>query len=345
MKTIIKTGLATILSLSLVACSSPTTPTTEPTTNTTEDTTTQTTGTSVQFAVVYGAPHGTRGFGSAAVVINAEDGTIIDAFIDEYQYMDVTAEGVVGVPNSDGTFGEGAVEGMVLGSKRVNTTYYSAAMTENAGATVAIDANFDAIQDYAKGKTADELLGYNADTDTVTGATLADTAGYLALIAQAATEAAASTTYAVTSTTDVTIGEAEYAAHGDRGFALVADVLEGDTIVVTYIDEFQYFDSTADVTPVPNGDVADGLAGSFAEGMVLGSKLINSEYYSQQMAENGGATVALADNFKAIEDYAAGKTVTELTGFSADTDTVTGATLADTAGYIAAIANAATNSK
>lgn len=58
-----------------------------------------------------------------------------------------------------------------------------------SGATVTLGANFDAIQNYAVGKTIDEIeataSGENA-VDAVSGATLVDTAGYLATILAAA---------------------------------------------------------------------------------------------------------------------------------------------------------------
>lgn len=60
-----------------------------------------------------------------------------------------------------------------------------------AGSTVTLGANFDAIQNYAVGKTIDEIeataSGENA-VDAVSGATLVDTAGYLATILAAAQE-------------------------------------------------------------------------------------------------------------------------------------------------------------
>ena len=60
-----------------------------------------------------------------------------------------------------------------------------------SGATVTLGANFDAIQNYAVGKTIDEIeataSGENA-VDAVSGATLVDTAGYLATILAAAQE-------------------------------------------------------------------------------------------------------------------------------------------------------------
>ena len=100
-------------------------------------------------------------------------------------------DGVSGATvTSDADFGANVTEGKVLASKRENAAYYSENMAK-AGSTVAIDANFDAIQNYAVGKTIDEIeataSGENA-VDAVSGATLVDTAGYLATILAAAQE-------------------------------------------------------------------------------------------------------------------------------------------------------------
>ena len=60
-----------------------------------------------------------------------------------------------------------------------------------------------------------------------------------------------------------------------------------------------------------------------------------------------GSTVAIADNFRAIEAFAEGKTVAKLENILASysktelVDTVTGATLVDTDGYLRAIVEAA----
>ena len=95
------------------------------------------------------------------------------------------------MPNSDADFGANVTEGKVLASKRENAAYYSEMMASHAGATVTLGANFDAIQNYAVGKTIDEIeataSGENA-VDAVSGATLVDTAGYLATILAAAQE-------------------------------------------------------------------------------------------------------------------------------------------------------------
>ena len=65
------------------------------------------------------------------------------------------------------------------------------------------------------------------------------------------------------------------------------------------------------------------------------------------MAEKAGSTVMYADNYAAIENFADGKTISELEDLVNNktneevTDAVTGATLVDTAGYINAIIAAA----
>ncbi len=129
------------------------------------------------------AAHGTKCF---AVITVAMDGDkIAAAYIDEFQMLDNTA---VGVPNSEAMI---PVEGKVLASKRVNAEMYSANM-QKAGSTVAIDANYDAIQAHVVGKTIAELeaevAGKAAEemVDAVAGCTLADTLGYLNGIIDAA---------------------------------------------------------------------------------------------------------------------------------------------------------------
>ena len=130
----------------------------------------------IQLGQVVYAAHGTKCF---AVITVAMDGDkIADAYIDEFQMLDATA---VGVPNSEAMI---PVEGKVLASKRVNTEMYSTNM-QKAGSTVAIDANYDALEAYVTGKTVAELEAeFGAKTaeeaiDTVAGCTLADTLGYV----------------------------------------------------------------------------------------------------------------------------------------------------------------------
>ncbi|NLM39471.1 MAG: hypothetical protein GX205_05390 [Firmicutes bacterium] len=145
---------------------------------------------------------------------------------------------------------------------------------------------------------------------------------------------------------DLKVGKVEWAAHGNKCFTIAFVVLDGDTIIRAYIDEYQFLPA-AEAVGVPNSDVANGFAADFANPeRVLASKKVNNEYYSNNMAK-AGSTVAIADNFRAIEAFAEGKTVAELENILASysktelVDTVTGATLVDTDGYLRAIVEAA----
>ena len=289
------------------------------------------------FGVKYGAAHGTKCFSTAAVAV-AEDGTILDAFLDEYQYMN--AEGNTGVPNSDAAEGFAAnyAEGKVLGSKKVNHESYSAHMAEAAGATQDIKDSYEAIEAFVKGKKVDEL----ASVDEVTGSTLADTASYVAFIVETAKEALNGKSYTVSSYDNLDVVQQDAAAHGDKCFTYVANLMDGETIVATYIDEFQYTDAaTEGIEPVPNGTDTENFASGNAEGKVLISKKVNNEYYSASMAEKAGATQEIKASYEAIEAALAGKTLTD----SSAIDEVTGSTLADTANYIKAVLDTAVNHK
>ena len=122
-----------------------------------------------------------------SVLVNKDE--VVLAYIDELQYM--AADTSTGVANSTEAFGESYAEGKVLGSKRTNAESYSKSMAEKAGSTVAIDANFDAIQAFVQGKKIaelEELTGKAAEEviDAVSGCTLADTAGYVTAVIEAA---------------------------------------------------------------------------------------------------------------------------------------------------------------
>ena len=140
----------------------------------------------IKLGQVQWAAHGTKCFAVITVVLQGD--VIVAAHIDEYQ----VGAGMVGVPNSENGFG-GFTDGKVLYSKRVNAAAYSANMTK-AGSTVALDVNYDLIQDFCVGKTVAELeaviAGFNGDAtaavDAVTGATLVDTLGYLTGLLEAA---------------------------------------------------------------------------------------------------------------------------------------------------------------
>lgn len=304
----------------------------------------------IQLGLAYGAAHGTKCFTEAYAVV--KDDTIIAAYVDEFQFVD-SAAGLNVVPNSDVVdgFAAGYAEGKALASKKVVNDYYSKNMAEKGGATISLMDNFAAIETYVVGKTIAEvetLAGGDkqAAIDAVSGCTLADTAGYLGVIAQAAKNA--QTTQAVEFTGDssaLKLNVAYGAAHGTKCFTAAAAVTEGDKIVLSYIDEFQFVASDAGLETVPNSDVADGFAAGYAEGKALASKRAVADYYSQNMSEKGGATVRIDDNFNAIQNHVNGMTVAEAKALAEKgaeaVDAVSGATLADTNGYIGVIVAAA----
>ena len=141
----------------------------------------------------------------------------------------------------------------------------------------------------------------------------------------------------------VVIGQTQYAAHGTKCFAVLTVAMEGDTIVAAHIVEYQFMSAETSVG-VPNSDADFGT--NFPEGMVLASKRVNNEAYSANMA-GAGSTVALADNYAAIEAFVTGKTVAdleaEIEGKTAEdmVDAVSGCTLVDTLGYVQGLIEAA----
>ncbi|MGN0505838.1 MAG: hypothetical protein ACI4FZ_04710 [Lachnospiraceae bacterium] len=302
--------------------------------------------------VVYGA-HGTKCFSVITAVVSGDK--IVKAFIDEYQYFGV-ADDITGVPNSDAGFGESFPEGKVLGSKRVNNGYYSSHMAEAAGSTVELVSNYNAIQSFAEGKTISEVEAAvngkeaTAVVDAVSGATLVDTPNYLLGIVAAAKAAQNNT--AVSFKGDISklsLNQVDGAAHGTKCFAVTTVLTDGEQVVLTWIDEYQFMDKAAEgVVGVPNSDA--GFGDNFPEGKVLASKRQSNVYYSAHMAEAAGATVELAKNYDAIQAYCNGKTVAELKELvakdkTAVVDAVSGATLVDTAGYIQTVIDAVSASK
>ena len=295
----------------------------------------------LQIGQSYAAAHGDKCFTLAVAAV--QDDVIVAAYLDDFQFLDA-GDGVVGVPNSDADFGADYAEGKVLASKRENAPYYSEMMAK-AGSTVAIVANFDAIQNFAVGKTIDELeaaAGESDVVDSVSGATLADTAGYLKAIAAAARSAQDNQAVEFTGASDQLALKVAYgAAHGTKCFTTAAALTDGDTIVLSYIDDLQFLTDEDGVTGVPNSDA--GFGENVAEGKVLASKRENAAYYSAMMAK-AGSTVAIDANFDAIQNHVNGMTIADaeaLAGSENPVDAVSGATLADTAGYIQAILDAA----
>lgn len=303
--------------------------------------------------VAYLAPHGDKSFASVTVVLQGD--VIVDAQIDEFQFVE--GDDWTGVPNSDGAFAEGFVDGVKLISKREDSEAYSALMAENAGSTVTYADNLDAIEEFAKGKTVAEIeegiaalndLGEDGDvSEVVSGATLADSAGYLQAIIDAANDGIEFTGVEADAA-NLELKQDVAAPHGDQSFAIVSAVVDGDTVVAATIDEFQFVEGDG-WTGVPNSDAPFGE--SYAEGVTLISKVQNSDEYSALMTDIAGSTTSYIDNLKAITTFATGKTVAEieeaiaeLQGLGEDgnvADVVSGSTLADTSGYLQAIVDVA----
>ncbi|MBB6217372.1 peptidoglycan hydrolase-like protein with peptidoglycan-binding domain [Anaerosolibacter carboniphilus] len=296
------------------------------------------------------APHGTKSFADTVVVLAGDK--IVGVSIDEYQFM--AAATTKAVPNSDSDFGKNYADpAQVLGSKRANVASYSENMKTKGGATIAIDKNLDAVQAYAIGKTVAELEGILAKNtkeqmvDVVSGATLADTHGYLSSIVAAAKEAKANGSIELDAAalTGLKIGRTQYAPHGTKSFADTVVVLSGNQIVGVSIDEYQFM-AAATTKAVPNSDSDFGK--NYADpAQVLGSKRANVASYSENMKTKGGATIAIDKNLDAVQAYAIGKTVAVLEGTLSTkskeemVDVVSGATLADTHGYLSSIVAAA----
>lgn len=283
------------------------------------------------------------------VVVATSGDKIVDAIIDEYQYYDADSD-YKAVPNSDGAFGEGTAEGKILGSKIDNNEAYSADMKEAGGEVTLLD-NYNAVTDFVKGKTIAELedfLNENDDEqilDAVTGATFKSTPNLVRMIVEAAKDNTFVASGDAENPDDVEIRYTLGAPHGDKSFGNAVVAVEGDKIIAASIDEYQYLDGGAGVP---------GSEGGFGEGyndsnVVLGSKLENNEMYSDLMTEHAESTVALKDNYAAIENFVAGKTVEEVKSVIESAtpgeaiDEVTGATLVDTAGYLQLIIDAVEN--
>lgn len=297
----------------------------------------------LQLGQTLGAAHGTQCFTQAYAAVWND--TVVAAYIDDFQFVDTSMD-LPGVPNSDGELAQGFAEGQLLTTKRTIAPAYSKIMAEHGGATLTIDANFDAIQSYAVGKTIAELETAAADpkiVDAVSGATLTDTAGYLGVIAQAARNAQETQAVEFSGDSDaLKLSAALGAAHGTRCFTSAAALTEGSRILLCHVDDFQFMDADPGLAGVPNSD--GELAQGFAEGQILTTKRMASPAYSKLMAERGGATRAIDLNFNAIQSYLSGMTITDAEALSQRSDAVdvvSGATLTDTAGYIGVIVDAA----
>ena len=317
MKKIISIVLAAVMALSMVACGGTKTETHE-----------------LKMGRVLGAAHGTKCFATAVAVVEGDK--VVAAFIDEYQFM--SGDELISVPNAE-SYVASLAEGVKLVSKRVDTAVYSKNMADKAGSTVAIDANYDAIQAHVAGKTIAELEAEVAGemaADAVAGATLVDNAGYIKVIIEAAKAAQNATAVTYEGSLDaLTLKSGLGAAHGTKCFAETTVLTDGVKVVLAFIDEYQFM-SGDELISVPN---AENYVASLAEGVKLVSKRVDTAVYSAKMA-SAGSTVAIDANYDAIQAHVAGKTIADLEAEIAGemaADAVAGATLVDCAGYIGTV--------
>ena len=252
------------------------------------------------------APHGEGSFARVAVVTDGEK--IVDASIDEFQYFDEGSD-FVALPNqdSDTEFKKGAKEGKILGSKVVNSEAYSKLMTEKAKSTVSISDNYKAIQDFAKGKTIDELKEVvegaedGKAIDSVTGATLVDTKGYLQAIINTAEKSENAVAFEG-DPANIKLQQFFGTAGANNAVTDTFVVVADGKIVAASIDELQYIADAG----VPNSDKKFGE--NYADpAKKLSSKLENNEEYSKMMKDMAKATKNLDENYKAIEEFVVGK--------------------------------------
>ncbi len=294
------------------------------------------------------APHGEGSFATVGVITDGDK--IVDASIDELQYFDADSD-FAALPNQDEDteFKAGNAEGKILGSKVENSDAYSKMMTEKAKSTVAIADNYKAIVDFAKGKTISELEEAIKDAedgkaiDSVTGATLVDTKGYIQAIIDTAKEDNFSVEIASEDGEGLEIKRAYGTAGAKNAITDTFVVIKDGKIIAASIDEFQYIGENG----VPNSDKKFGE--NFADpAKKLSSKLANNEEYSKMMKDMAKATNNLDENYKAIIDFVIGKTPEEIKEVidnnenGKPVDAVTGATLNNTVGYLEEIYNTAT---
>lgn len=273
---------------------------------------------------------------------------IVDSTIDSYIYGE-TKEDYTFVPMA---VPEGATNHLF--SKRTNDEAYSKLMKDKAKATHTVAEGYDAISEFAKGKTIQELKDVLAKAepgkplDAISSATLVNTYDYVQGIIDTVEKPVSKVTFTADPGAKVQLTAAAYGAHGEKSFADVLVAVADGKILGADIDEFQYM--AAESKGVPNSE-KDDFKAVMPEGKVLASKKENSESYSAAMKEKAQSTVSIADNYAAIEKFVAGKTTDEVQKVVDENpkgkpvDAVTGATLVDTSGYLAAILEAAKTAK
>lgn len=293
----------------------------------------------------YQAPHGDQAF--ARIVVAMDGDTVVDVAMDEFQYFSDDS-GAEFVPNTDSGLGQGSTDGVNLGSKLVNDDMYSSMMAEGAGATETYSGNINAIIDFAKGKTLEEIQNFLDESeageviDAVAGATFVDTAGYLQAIVDTVEDGLNVSQAQWSDSSAVELKEVQSVGNSANDFMDIVVAMEADTIVASSIDELYYLE---DGEGVPNSDGAFGE--NYADqNAPLSSKLENDEAYSSMMEEIADASLTYGENIRAIEEFTLNKTADEIESVAEEAtpgqpvDSVSGATFVNTVTYLEGIVEA-----
>lgn len=281
------------------------------------------------------------------VVVMVQDGKILAAHVDEFEFMKADTPNLVPVPGTTGKFGKNVKEGMVLMDKRSNADTYFEMMKKGANAKVGWVASMDAIQKFATGKTIDELqkavddMTASKKADAVSGATLEGTSHYLLDIVNCAKKSEFPTQYLpkLAKTDGITVGYKLGNPHSDMAFDTAVVFVQDGKIVGASVDGYQFIDKSSGAKGVPCSDKKFGE--NYADGKILISKSMDSDTYSAMMAKKAGATNKWVNNMMAIEAAAVGKSAPDMS----KVDSVSSCTLESTPGYAKFISETAAEAK
>lgn len=295
------------------------------------------------------SPHNNESFAVTTVAMKGDK--ILAANIDEFQFVKKGTKGFTAVPNSNSDFGKkGYKKGQMLISKANNDQAYSDLMKKVAKSTKSREESLNDIESYVKGKTATELLKTARQNKAmqkkiISGATLASTNGYVKSIANAAQKGYVSKGIALNSD-DVVLKQLDTAPHGKQSFGVTTVAMNGDKIVASSIDEFQFVaKNSKGFKGVPNSNSKFGNEG-YKSGQMLISKQVNDKAYSALMKKEAKSKQSRMKSITAINKFAAGKTASDLLNTVTEnkdkkSDVVSGATLVDTKNYLNSIAQTA----
>lgn len=145
----------------------------------------------IKMSTIEHSPFGNKSF--VVVTVALSEDKIAGVTIKEYTFFKYEDyENVKCVPNAkdpEGLGGNYDSTKVCIGSKNDNDEEYSKKMKELAEATQGWQESITAIEEYAKGKTLEDLKEFDEESDTISGSTLTGNYGYLEAIMAAIEEA------------------------------------------------------------------------------------------------------------------------------------------------------------